>query len=84
MPLTRIFGIVLLVIGVGVLGFAIHQSDSFLDQSKMFFTGNFRDKTMWMFLGGAVAALVGLGSCCIPSSTLPRALRGPDGRFLGR
>jgi len=57
----RIIGIALLVIGVILLIWGANAADSFSSDIKEFFTGNPTDKAMWLFVGGAVAAVVGLG-----------------------
>ena len=46
-------GIILIVIGV-------NATNSFSSDVSRFFTGSPTDKAVWMLVGGAVAALVGL------------------------
>jgi hypothetical protein len=46
-------GIVLIVIG-------IHATNSFSSDASRFFTGSPTDKTMWLLVGGIIAAIVGL------------------------
>jgi hypothetical protein len=46
-------GIVLIVIGV-------HATNSFSSDASRFFTGSPTDKTMWLLVGGIIAAIVGL------------------------
>ena len=67
MPSSKILGIVLLVIGLVVLGLAYQSSQSMADQTKHFFTGNFRDKTTWMLIAGVGTSIAGLVSLLIPS-----------------
>ena len=45
MPTTKLMGLFLLVGGAIVLAVAYQQSGSFGDQTKHFFTGDYRDKT---------------------------------------
>jgi Protein of unknown function (DUF3185) len=56
----RIFGIVLLVVGVVVLVVGMNASHSVSDQVSNTFTGRFTGATMWYILGGLAAGLVGL------------------------
>ena len=56
----RIFGIVLLVVGVILLIVGMNSSDSVADQVSETFTGRFTRATMWYILGGIGLALVGL------------------------
>jgi hypothetical protein len=55
----RLFGIVLLVVGVVLVIIGVNASDSFADRVSDAFTGRFTDRTMWYLLGGAAAALLG-------------------------
>jgi len=71
MPISKLLGSVLLVGGLICLAFACQQSDSFVDQTKHLFTGEFRDKTSYMILGGAIATVLGLVSLLVPTRTLP-------------
>jgi hypothetical protein len=66
MAASRIFGIILLVAGVVLMGLAYQQSEGILDQTKHFLTGEFRDKTTWMMVGGVIATLLGIGSLALP------------------
>jgi uncharacterized membrane protein len=53
-------GIVLLVVGVAVLIFGLHASDSIADRVSDAFTGRFTETTTWYIIGGAAAGLLGL------------------------
>jgi hypothetical protein len=66
MPASRIVGIVLLVVGLIVLGLAYQSSQSTGDQAKQFFTGNLRDKTVWMIIAGAGSSIAGLIALLVP------------------
>ena len=57
---SRIIGIVLLVLGVGLLVVGLNSSHSAVDQLSNTFTGRFTQSTTWYILGGAVAGIVGL------------------------
>jgi hypothetical protein len=54
-----LLGLALLVGGLIVLGLAYQQSGSFGDSTKHFFTGNYRDNTTWMIVGGGIASVLG-------------------------
>jgi hypothetical protein len=69
---TRVFGIVLLVLGVILLGFGINAHDSVADSVKENFTGRYTDRTMSYLIGGAVAAVAGLGLLLSGRRSLPR------------
>jgi LPXTG-motif cell wall-anchored protein len=56
----RIFGIVLLVVGVVLFIMGMNASDSVADKVSETFTGRFTDKTTWLIIGGLGAALLGL------------------------
>jgi hypothetical protein len=56
----RMFGIVLLVVGVILLIVGMNASESVADQVSETFTGRFTKGTMWYILGGIALALVGL------------------------
>lgn len=66
MASSRIFGILLIVVGVVLLGLAYQQSEGILDQTKHLLTGEFRDKTTWMMIGGVVATVLGIGALALP------------------
>ena len=49
-----------LVAGIILLAFGISSADSFGSDVSRFFTGSPTDKSVWMMIGGAVLAVVGL------------------------
>lgn len=55
-----ILGIVLIAVGIALLVFGWNASQSLVDQVSETFTGRFTDETMWYFIGGAAAAVVGV------------------------
>ncbi len=57
---SRIIGIVLLVVGVGMLIVGLNSSHSAVDQISNTFTGRFTQATTWYIVGGAVAGIAGL------------------------
>jgi hypothetical protein len=60
MNAQRIFGIVLLVVGVVLLILGMNASHSMADQVSNTFTGRFTQATTWYIIGGGAAALFGL------------------------
>lgn len=57
---VRILGIVLLVVGIVVLYFGWQASEAVMEQAHEALTGRYTDETMWYFIGGSVAFVVGL------------------------
>ncbi len=70
---TRLFALILLVGGMIVLGIAYQQSGSFGDQTKHFFTGDYRDRTTWLIVIGGIASVLGLVGVVWPGRTGSRA-----------
>ena len=56
----RMFGIVLLLVGVGLLIVGMNASHSVADRVSNTFTGRFTDGTTWYIVGGIAVALLGL------------------------
>jgi hypothetical protein len=56
----RIFGIALLIIGVGAIIVGMNASHSISDQVSNTFTGHFTQATTWYILGGIASGIVGL------------------------
>jgi uncharacterized protein DUF3185 len=55
----RIFGFILLAIGVTLLIFGLNASDSPADKLSDAVTGKYTDETMWYIVGGIAAAVAG-------------------------
>lgn len=55
----QIFGIVALVVGVVLLGFAFHSADAPVDKISETLTGRYTDRTMWYFILGAAGVIAG-------------------------
>jgi uncharacterized protein YjeT (DUF2065 family) len=53
---SKLVGIVLLVIGVGLFYFGYQSSQSLGNQLSETVTGRFTDETTWYLIGGAAAA----------------------------
>ena len=58
--MIRAWGIALLVGGIILVVFGLNESNSFSSDVNRVFTGNPSDRSMWMLVGGAVAAVAGL------------------------
>jgi hypothetical protein len=58
--MNRMISLLLLVGGIVLIIWGISASDSIGSSFSRFFTGAPTDKTMWLLIGGAVAAIVGL------------------------
>jgi len=56
----RIFGAVLLVVGVVLFIIGMNSSHSMADQVSNTFTGRFTEATTWYIVGGIAAGLLGL------------------------
>jgi uncharacterized membrane protein HdeD (DUF308 family) len=63
-------GFALLIGGVILLIFGFQASESFGSEVSKMFSGNPTDKSMWMIIGGAVAAVVGLLLALVPARRL--------------
>jgi LPXTG-motif cell wall-anchored protein len=59
MKASQMVGIVVLVLGVVLLGFAYQSSNAPLDQIFSTLTGRYTDQTMWYLIGGIVLVLAG-------------------------
>ncbi|WP_150276824.1 DUF3185 family protein [Halopseudomonas salina] len=60
MKTQQIMGIALLVAGLIMLFFGWQSSQSVGEQLVETVTGRYTDNTMWYFIGGAVASVVGI------------------------
>jgi hypothetical protein len=58
--MNRAFGAALFIAGVVLLIVGILGSSSFSDQVSNFFTGKPTDKTIWLLVAGAAAAVAGV------------------------
>ena len=59
MNASQMVGIVVLVLGAVLLGFAYQSSNAPLDQISSIVTGRYTDQTMWYLIGGIVLVLAG-------------------------
>jgi hypothetical protein len=59
--MPSVIGIALLVIGVVLIIFGMNASASLGSRLSELFTGAPSDRTLWLLLAGAAAAIVGIG-----------------------
>ncbi|MDF3057586.1 MAG: rane protein [Rariglobus sp.] len=59
--MNRLVSLTLLVGGIILLIYGFQASESIGSEFSRLFTGSPTDKTLWMLIGGAVAALIGAG-----------------------
>ena len=58
--MNKAFAMALLVGGIILIIFGVNESNSLGSDVNRVFTGNPTDKSMWMLVGGAIAAVAGL------------------------
>jgi uncharacterized membrane protein YtjA (UPF0391 family) len=58
--MNKLISLALLVGGIVLIIYGAAASDSLSSSFSRFFTGNPTDKTMWLLIGGIVAAVAGL------------------------
>ena len=59
--MNRIFSLSLLVAGMVLVVYGLAALDSIGSSISRFFTGSPTDKTVWLLIGGIVAAAIGFG-----------------------
>jgi hypothetical protein len=59
--MNKLVSIILLVVGVVLIIYGIQASESIGSEFSRLFTGSPTDKTLWLLIGGCVAALLGAG-----------------------
>jgi len=57
--MNKPLSLALLIGGIILIAYGFNASDSTASGFSRFFTGNPTDKTMWLLIGGAVAAVAG-------------------------
>ncbi|MDP2136433.1 MAG: DUF3185 family protein [Candidatus Didemnitutus sp.] len=58
--MNRLISLALLVCGILLIIAGVSASESISSDFTRLFTGNPTDKTIWLLIGGAVAAILGL------------------------
>jgi uncharacterized protein DUF3185 len=59
--MQKMLGLGFLVGGIILLVFGINESEGGISEIKELFTGSPTDKAVWFMVGGAAAAVLGLG-----------------------
>jgi hypothetical protein len=67
--MNKAISLALLVGGIVLIIYGISANDSTASGFSRFFTGNPTDKTMWLLIGGIVAAVAGLAGMLRSSKT---------------
>ena len=67
--MNKILSLALLAGGVVLIIYGISASDSVGSDVSRFFTGSPTDKTIWLLIGGVVAAVIGAGGLMRGSKT---------------
>lgn len=57
--MNKIISLILLAGGIVLIAYGLKASDSIGSSFSRFFTGSPTDKTVWLLIGGTVAAIVG-------------------------
>jgi hypothetical protein len=68
--MNRIPAIALLIVGIVLIVYGINASNSVGSDFSRLFTGAPTDKSLWLLIGGAVAALLGAGGLMRGSKSL--------------
>jgi len=58
--MNKVLSIALLIVGIVLIIYGINASNSLGSDVSRFFTGSSTEKTVWLLVGGVVAAIVGL------------------------
>lgn len=58
--MNKMVAVAMLVAGIVLLGFGFTASNSLSSDVSRFFTGSPTDKAVWMLIGGAVLAILGV------------------------
>ena len=61
MNVTRLLGIIILVVGIVLLGFGINSSQAITEKVVEGVSGRYTEHTMWYIIGG-IAMIIG-GAC---------------------
>jgi hypothetical protein len=65
--MNKALGLALLAVGIALLVYGAHASDSVSSSVSRFFTGNPTDKTVWLLLGGTAATICGAVLALLPA-----------------
>lgn len=67
--MNKTISLALLIGGIILIIYGVSASDSLGSGFSRFFTGSPTDKTMWLLIGGAVAAIIGASGLFSGSKT---------------
>lgn len=59
MSISKMLGIIILVVGIVCLWFGVHSSNAPVDQLTEAVTGRFTQHTMWYIIGGIIMIIGG-------------------------
>ena len=65
--MTKIPSLALLIGGIVLIVFGINSNNSVGSDFSRFFTGSPTDKSIWLLIGGIIAAVVGAGGLLLGS-----------------
>lgn len=68
--MIKIISLALLAGGIALIIYGINASNSLGSDFSRFFTGSPTDKSIWLLIGGIVAAAIGLGGLLRGSKSL--------------
>lgn len=68
--MNKLISLILLILGIVLIIYGVSASNSLGSDFSRLFTGSPTDKSIWMLIGGVVAAVVGLGGIMRGSKSL--------------
>lgn len=68
--MNKLISIILLILGIVLIVYGVSASNSLGSDFSRLFTGSPTDKSIWMLIGGVVAAVIGLGGIMRGSKSL--------------
>jgi len=63
--MSRALSLGLLAVGILLIVLGVNAADSVSSNIKEFFSGTPTDKSVWLLIGGVIAAVVGLGGLAV-------------------
>jgi hypothetical protein len=68
--MNKLISLILLILGIVLIVYGVSASNSLGSDFSRLFTGSPTDKSIWMLIGGVVAAVIGLGGVMRGSKSL--------------
>jgi len=68
--MNKLISLILLILGIVLIVYGVSASNSLGSDFSRLFTGSPTDKSIWMLIGGVVAAVIGLGGIMRGSKSL--------------